>query len=70
MINIRSLHSYQIALLRKYFHNKNNKQHKAIIQVDKNYTPLNLPEENVQTENTKSTKPEDEWARKKLNGRH
>lgn len=69
MINIRSLHSDRIPLLKEYFHNKTHKLHKAVVQADKNCTPLNLAEENVRTENIENTKPEDEWAKNKLHGR-
>ena len=70
MIDLKELHNKQIKSLKTYFHNKNHSLHRAIIQIDKNYTPLNLSSQTeVSTSNTEEQKKQ-VWSSKPLHGRH
>lgn len=72
LIDIQALHNTQIENLRKYFQNKTGSLHQAITKADKQYTPLNLRQENVE-ENMKTTTTEqkkENWSGKALHGNH
>ena len=70
LIDLKSLHNKQIYSLNKYFHSKTSSTlHKAILKIDKNYTPLNLQNEKQE--------PQDQnkeliaaWTAKALHGKH
>ena len=73
-IDIQNLHSKQITALRKFFHNQaqHSLLHKAVTKADYKYTPLNLHDHTVQSNET-ITAPQQKietWEKKALHGRH
>lgn len=42
LVDVKQLHANQIKMLRKYFHNKDNKLHKTVVLADRNFTPSTL----------------------------
>ncbi|XP_050549514.1 uncharacterized protein LOC126910674 [Spodoptera frugiperda] len=74
LIDVQNLHNQQIINLRNFFMHKsqNSTLHKAISQIDRKYTPLNLHSTDPQR-NEHITSKSDKiaaWARKSLHGRH
>lgn len=72
LIDLQTLHNTQIENLRKYFKNRDTLLHQAITKADKQYTPLNLQQNDTQKNthaNTTQHKKET-WARKPLHGNH
>lgn len=70
LIDIAALHEKQIKGLRQYFLNKDTPIHKAIVKIDRNYTPLNLSQ-NYDTEDRYTiTQKKENWAKKALHGKH
>lgn len=70
MIDIHQLHFRQIKSLRQYFHSKDTDLHRAIVKADRNYTPLNLKADNISIEEQTTQQKKEEWAQKKLHGKH
>jgi hypothetical protein len=44
---VQNFHNKQIQKLREYFYNRDSPLHHAVIDADKNYTPLNLHDRNI-----------------------
>ena len=74
MIDLKILWETQIMNIRDFFYTKVNSSeiHAAIVQIDKNYTPLNLAERNKQycTATEQEKQKIENWRRKELHGRH
>lgn len=74
LIDITQLHNKQVNAMKVFFYSKKEKSqlHKAVIQIDKKYTPLNLSEEHVEIVDTKKITEEkhSKWKGKELHGRH
>lgn len=70
MMDVVTLHTNQIQKLRNFFYIKQSLLHRAIVQADREYTPLNLSHTqqiyNTQTQQQKI----EEWTQKKLHGKH
>ncbi|CAH2107788.1 unnamed protein product [Euphydryas editha] len=75
LIDLNHLCQKQVRNLKAFFHLKSQTSeiHKAIVQNDLNYTPLNLHED-ISSQNTQTNDPQiqklDSWKRKVLHGRH
>lgn len=74
LIDISILHKKQIFKLKQFFYNKktSSQLHEAICNIDKNYTPLNLSEHNLETidEIQYYQNKYNSWNSKELHGRH
>ncbi|KAL1448488.1 hypothetical protein WDU94_005497 [Cyamophila willieti] len=73
LIDIENLHNNQVRSLRKHFHTRKQVSglHSSICQNDRNFTPLNLADEEEQESGISLTKDQkhDEWIRRSLHGR-
>lgn len=72
IINIRQLHNNQIIKLRQYFKQNTNDLYKTIVELDTNFTPLNLSAEQLQMTTKMQTNEEIivQWQSKQLHGTH
>uniref|UniRef100_A0A8D8RDC3 Reverse transcriptase domain-containing protein n=1 Tax=Cacopsylla melanoneura TaxID=428564 RepID=A0A8D8RDC3_9HEMI len=74
LIDIENLHNNQVRSLRKHFHTRKqvSELHSSICQNDRNYTPLNLADEEEQESGNDLTNDQkhDEWMRRSLHGRY
>lgn len=70
LIDVTALHERQINDLRKYFHSKDTALHRAVVKVDRNYTPLNLIDNQEIQSNHTIEKKKESWAQKALHGKH
>lgn len=72
LLDIQALHNAQIQDLRNYFQNKTTSLHQAVVKADKQYTPLNLGQENLQedTHTFTTEQKKEKWSRKALHGNH
>lgn len=74
LIDIMLLWENQIKNIRNFFYKKaeSSKIHRATVQSDRNYTPLNLKETHIQFKTGQEHDKEkiEKWRRKELHGRH
>ncbi|KAL1446981.1 hypothetical protein WDU94_000610 [Cyamophila willieti] len=72
LLDIELLHDKQIENLRTYFKNKARTSDliRAIVEVDKKMTPLNLSSDEFQPSSSTNRDKEDRWAQKHLHGRY
>lgn len=71
LLDIHQLCNRQIESLRSYFFSKEHPMHRAVVQVDREYTPLNLASQaEVSLKCTTEEQRKLAWADKQLHGRH
>lgn len=69
ILNIHNVCATEIKNLRTYFHNHTENLHRAIVNTDDNYTPLNLKSTTIQPEYQNVKDELKNWAQKELHGR-